>query len=419
MIAKRFPELLSDINGLIDSRKRNEYSMAEIVTGALFMFLFKETSRNAYNNDRCDPVFEKNYYRQFKLRLPHPDTIEDLMRVLSPDLLEELKMGLVSGLIASKVLRKHRFMGKYYFVAVDATGTHSFDHQHCEHCLSKTSKNGVTNWFHYVLEAKLVTSTGLSISLASEFIENDPEREFEKQDCERKAFVRLAEKIKKNYPRLAICILGDGLYPNNTVFDICRQYDWKFIITLKEGNLKTFQTEVGLLYAQAITQQVYRKNKTHRMQMNLSYLNDIEYGAHQYSWVQCLETKTRLSDKSEENQRFVYITNITQDRANLITTVDGGRLRWKIENEAFNTQKNQGYELEHKYSRVSYTALQNYYHVLQIAHMINQWVEHSSEVIELMSENSKQTIRSLWKDLLVYMKSIPITQEQLQAFLTG
>ncbi len=183
MIAKRFPELLSDINGLIDSRKRNEYSMAEIVTGALFMFLFKETSRNAYNNDRCDPVFEKNYYRQFKLRLPHPDTIEDLMRVLSPDLLEELKMGLVSGLISSKILRKHRFMGKYYFVAVDATGTHSFDHQHCEHCLSKTSKNGVTNWFHYVLEAKLVTSTGFSISLASEFIENDPEREFEKQDC--------------------------------------------------------------------------------------------------------------------------------------------------------------------------------------------------------------------------------------------
>ena len=203
------------------------------------------------------------------------------------------------------------------------------------------------------------------------------------------------------------------------MFDICRQYDWKFIITLKEGNLKTFQTEVGLLYAQAITQQVYRKNKTHRIQMNLSYLNDIEYGAHQYSWVQCLETKTRLSDKSEENQRFVYITNITQDRANLITTVDGGRLRWKIENEAFNTQKNQGYELEHKYSRVSYTALQNYYHVLQIAHMINQWVEHSSEVIELMSENSKQTIRSLWKDLLVFMKSIPITQEQLQTFLTG
>ena len=83
--------------------------MAEIVTGAMFMFLLKETSRNSYNNDRIDPVFCKNYYRHFKLRLPHPDTIDQVMRVLSPELMDELKMGLVSALIASKVLRTYRF----------------------------------------------------------------------------------------------------------------------------------------------------------------------------------------------------------------------------------------------------------------------------------------------------------------------
>jgi hypothetical protein len=80
-------------------------------------------------------------------------------------------------------------------VAVDATGVMSFQERHCEHCLTKTSKNGKTTYFHYVLEAKLVTSAGHAISLATEWVEN-PVGEFDKQDCERKAFLRLAEKIK-------------------------------------------------------------------------------------------------------------------------------------------------------------------------------------------------------------------------------
>jgi len=208
------------------------------------MFIFKETSRNAYTNERGDACFAKNYYRLFKLRLPHPDTIDDVTRALPTHFPEELKAQLVSGMIEQKFPREFRFLGKYYFVAVDATGTHTFDKRHCEHCLTKTSKNGVVTYFHYALEAKLVTSSGHAISLASEFIENQANRDYEKQDCEQKAFVRLAEKIKKYFPRLPICILADGLYPNNTMFSICRGNGWGFIITLKEGCLKTFNTEV-------------------------------------------------------------------------------------------------------------------------------------------------------------------------------
>ena len=82
------------------------------------------------------------------------------------------------------MFRKFRFLGKFHLVAVDATGMATFDHRHCDHCLTKTSKTGVTTYYHYVLDAKIVTTTGLSISLASEFIENDPVRDYEKQDCE-------------------------------------------------------------------------------------------------------------------------------------------------------------------------------------------------------------------------------------------
>jgi hypothetical protein len=187
--------------------------------------------------------------------------------------------------------------------------------------------------------------------------------------------VRLAAKIKGHFPRLPVCILADGLYPNNTVFQICRQNGWGFIITLKDGCLKAFHAEVGLLKATAQKRDVHRRDKTDNIKLEYCFLNDIGYDGHNYNWLSCKETKTRHTDGMVQEQTFVYITNVRQTPDNVVETADGGRLRWKIENEGFNTQKNQGYELGHKYSQASYLAMQNYYHIIQIAHMINQFVE--------------------------------------------
>jgi len=97
-------------------------------------------------------------------------------------------------------------------VAVDATGVVSFSERHCEHCLHRTSKSGKTTYFHQVLEAKLITASGLAISLATEWIVN-PDGEYDKQDCERTALVRLAAQLKQQYPTTD-CLTADGLYPS-------------------------------------------------------------------------------------------------------------------------------------------------------------------------------------------------------------
>jgi len=408
VIRTHCPDLFDNFNSLTDSRKREEYSMTEIVAGALFMFIFKESSRNAYNNDRRDDCFRKNVLKYFGIKLPHPDSSDDVLMDLPPDELEILKAHLVGNLIEQKILRKFRLFGKHYLVAVDGTGMVSFEERHCEHCLTKTSKKKKkTTYFHYVLEAKIVTSSGLAISLASEFIENVPGRDYEKQDCEQKAFVRLAEKIKTYFPRLPICILADGLYPNNTVFDICEDNGWLFIITLKDGSLKSFQTEVGLLMGTACKQSIFRADKTTRTTLGYAYLNEIEYSGRCFSWVECNETIVHIENKTSIHQRFVYITNIPQNQQNVVGTADSGRLRWKIENEGFNSQKNLGYALEHKFSRKSYVAMQNYYQLLQIAHLINQLVERCKSVVEILTEHSKQTVKDLWKKLLSYITMVP------------
>jgi hypothetical protein len=393
--------------------------MSEILTGALFMFIFKETSRNAYNNDRRETCFRENFYQYFRLHLPHADAVDDVLRTLKPVQLEILKAHLVSRLIEQKIFHKFRFLGKHYLVAVDATGMATFEERHCEQCLTKTSKNGVVRYYHYVLEAKIVTTSGLAISLASEFIENPQGGDYEKQDCEQKAFVRLAAKIKKYYPRLPICILADGLYPNNTVFDICQSNQWLFIITLKDESLKTFNREVTLLKATAGKRSIYRAGKTFRTTLQYTYLNDIEYDNRNFSWVECHETIVYSNGDPPSVQRFSYITNMLQSSENVVATADSGRLRWKIENEGFNTQKNLGYELEHKFSRISYPAMQNYYQMLQIAHAINQLVERCKQVTELIREHSKQTMVDLWKKLIAYLTMIPYQTNNLDPKGTG
>ena len=92
------PTLFEELAGLTDGRKRKSYQVAELVTGCISLFLFKEETRNALNNDRREATFAQNYFRLFKLRLPHMDTVEAFLRILPGKELEELKAALVAGL---------------------------------------------------------------------------------------------------------------------------------------------------------------------------------------------------------------------------------------------------------------------------------------------------------------------------------
>ncbi len=78
-----------------------------------------------------------------------------------------------------------------------------------------------------------------------------------------------------------------------------------------------------------------------------------------------------------------------------------GRLRWKIENEGFNTQKNHGYALQHKYARISWRAAKNYYQCLQIGHLINQLMILSTTFQSHLE--GKMTCRHLWQAMIAFL----------------
>ena len=133
---------------------------------AITMFMFKQGSRNAYNLDRKDKRFSDNYEKTFGMKLPHLDTPDGVFRNLPEGELEKVKCHTISRLIRNKKIEGGKFRS-HYCVAIDGTGVVSFDERHCESCLTKTSKNGVVTYFHNVLEAKLLTPSGFSLSMAT------------------------------------------------------------------------------------------------------------------------------------------------------------------------------------------------------------------------------------------------------------
>src|SRR5665811_1787124 len=126
IIHSGFPGLSDKIMQLSDPRKHKEYSLAELVMGGIMLFVFKEGSRNAFDNDRKESSFRKNYERVFKLKLPSADAVEDLYRVLDNKELESLKSLIIKGLIERKVFHRFRFMGKRYFISIDGTGVAAY-----------------------------------------------------------------------------------------------------------------------------------------------------------------------------------------------------------------------------------------------------------------------------------------------------
>ncbi len=168
-----FPRFKQELQKIEDYRKKSAYEISELLFGAISLFLFKQGSRNSFNNNRNDKDFTSNYEKLFGMRLPHQDTINDLFRELNPEELENFKTSMVRELTEKKVLHQWRLQGKYFVVAIDGTGVNSFSEKHCDKCLTRTYESGKKIYFHNVLEAKLVLPNGLAISLATEWIENE------------------------------------------------------------------------------------------------------------------------------------------------------------------------------------------------------------------------------------------------------
>ncbi len=349
---------------------------------------------------------------------PHGDTINDTFKRINPEDIQESICQMSAKLIRSKVLYPYRVKNKYFVIAIDGTGTITYRQRHCPYCLTRTS-NGKTIYYHPVLEAKLVTSNGFAFSIMTEFIENEGAQQT-KQDCELKAFYRLSKRLKTRFPRLPILLSLDGLYAGGPTFAICQDNAWKFMIVLKDKDLKTVNEEfTALAKLQRQNSLTIGTEKEGPVKQEYQWVTDISYEdsqrrEHTLTVLQCLETKiTKNGERS--TTKFQWITNLTITAASVVAVAtDAGRNRWKVENEGFNVQKNGGYELEHAYSN-DHNAAKIFYLFLQIAHILAQLINKGSLIKKLIKNpfgsNKNFALRLLeaWRNARLTRKDLDNT----------
>jgi hypothetical protein len=397
-----FPQFRRWLTALPDVRQQGKvvYDKSFCIWSALSIFMQALGSRRQFDREALvDAARPAHCLLENLNRLAgteetdilHGDTLNDYLCLLPPRHLAQIPHKMAGRLIRMRALDYARLFGMYLIV-IDATGIRYSAKRHCEYCLTQ-KHSGKTVYYHLVLEAKLITPEGMVFSVGSEFIENtDPKAT--KQDCELAGFPRLAAKIKERFPRLPICVLLDGLYANQHVFSLCRQYHWHWIISFQQGSLPTAFREFHTLKALCPNNTLETRVKDRYQR--LTWVSDLEHEAQRFSAFDCLTYNDDL-----EPIYFAWITDLPVSTRRVVRLANhGGRKRWTIENQGFNNQKNQGYGLEHAYSDNN-DAIKNYYFILQIAHTIVQLLIHGpvAAVFKSLIGTMKNFFRRLADDL--------------------
>jgi len=400
-----FPQLNGWLDRLPDTRLQPAciYSTRFIAWWGLALYLLQLGSRRQLDYDLRDGGLQvltnlNRLAETTQTTLPCHDTLDHFLGHVALAGWERLRTQMVQRLLRMKALDAARLLGQPVLL-IDATGLICFPQRHCPHCL--VQRHGQqTLYLHHVLEAKLLGPAGVVVSLDSEFIENADAGDVKgrsaeevKQDCELKALHRLLPRIKKAYPQLRFVLALDSLYACGPLFALAEKLGWSFVVTFKEGRTPALWREFRALLRACPENYLQRAWGDGRVQefrwvLQLAY-EDSAGRSWKLNALECTETTTADGGR----QYFAWLTMLPVGRKTVEAIAQqGGRYRWKVENEGFNRQKNSGLNLEHVYS-TDPEKWKAYYLLLQIAFILVQLVERGSLLRRLADEVG----RPVWK----------------------
>jgi hypothetical protein len=411
------PTWLKQLSTLNDPRqaKKVKHKLAVVLLFGLLSFVFQMSSRRQANAQMSKPCFRETLQNLFPEleSMPHADTLNRVLEKLDADALPSAHLALIKSFIRSNKFSKYLIQNSYP-IAIDGTQKLVRDgYWWPDEWLGRSGEAGGTAWeqqYVYVLEANLVFHNGMTLPLFSEFLshaEGDPDDA--KQDCELKAFKRLAAKIKQEFPRLPILILLDGLYPNGPVFDLCLQHDWDYMIVLKDKCLSSVWEEFNAL--KNPDQAPYKRNWRGRQQ-KISWVNAISYAFKGIDGKQKVldvhvvvcdeewqEVNADTAEIQTKNSRHAWISGQqltaqnVHERCNL-----GARFRWGIE-DSNHTEKRRGYCYEHLFSH-NWQAMCGFHHLMRLAHLIHAITFATRRVAKLVRKVGLREFLTFVKETL-------------------
>jgi hypothetical protein len=319
-------------------------SITDHLMSGLAVFGLKCPSLLDYDRKRSDNVIAQNLSDLYHVNNPPSDTyLRERLDDIDPDCIRPVFKRVFAAFQRGKGLEEFEFLDGHVLISGDGTGHFSSNNVCCPQCCVKELQNGTKTYYHQMFGACVVHPDMKNvIPLCPEVILNRDGGS--KNDCERNACKRFLENFQREHPHLKAILVEDGLSSTAPHIRMIEKFGLKYILGAKPGDhqflFEQLETSEETLYHEIKTEDGYLHQFSFLNGASLNKSNpDVKVNILEY----------RQTDTKGKELNFSWVTNILLSKTNVAKIAKGGRARWKIENETFNTLKNLGYNFEHNY----------------------------------------------------------------------
>jgi len=392
--------------------------MADTLMSAFAMFATKEPSMLSYQDHQRELHIEKPFGID---RVPSDTQMREILDGIDIDPINEAFADLFWEVQRSGELKKWLFDGEHYLLAIDGSGYFCSDNISCPQCLVR-KKAGKDQFYHQVVAAVLVhPETKQVLPLAVEpIVRGDGDT---KNDCERNATGRLIKRVRRQHPKLKLLVIEDGLSSNAPHIADLKAAKMHFMLGAKPGDHEhLFQQVVDAMEREEprVERARVSKGKT-CFDSQTQYIEDLELNKSNLDVkVNFLQHHEFDCDSGEVLRCFSWVTDLDLERKSLDLYQRGSRSRWRVENETFNTLKNQGYDLEHNYGHGKVNLSTVLALLMFLAFTVDQIQEACCGLFAAAIERSGRRIR-LWESIRSHLRHFEFSSfaDLYRAIATG
>lgn len=370
---------------------------------AFAMMHQKYDSLLTFDSDRADPVFAHNLETMYHVqdqKVPCDTRMREVLDPIEPARFRKPFKVLFSLVQRNKLLKAFEFqcpgLKDWYLMPVDGTGTFYSGECRCQECCVKNKGKPNEAYYHNLMGGCIVHPDQKTvIPFAPEaIVQQDGDT---KNDCEQNAIKRYLSHVKREHPHLKLIILLDGLFADNPTIELIKSYGWHFIIVAKDGNHKSLIEAMNVLCDQEQLSYHEIIDEEQGTRHWFRFANDVPLNASKLT--QHVNVLDYVETDSEgKRHTWSWVTDIELTEETVEAVMRGGRCRWHIENQTFNTLKNQGYSIEHNYGHGKYHLATNLAYLTFLAFMVDQIQEMTSpEFQKALKERARGVRTYLWK----------------------
>src|SRR5216684_2553478 len=343
-----------------------DISLTDALMSAFAMFSLKSPSLLAFDKERAEGNLETIYGIE---RVPCDTHMREILDPVSPKWLRPVFKSVFRQLQRGKALEPMAFLEGHYLLALDGTGHFSSTQIHCASCLHKVHRNGSITYYHQMLGAAIIHPDVREVIplMPEPIVKQDGT---DKNDCERNAAKRFVAKLRQDHPHLKFIVTEDGLSSNAPHIETLHDHDLHYILGVKEGDHAFLFTQVQAAEHAGRVTHYERHDRAAGLVHRFRFVNDVPLNASNTDVrVNFIEYWEIGADKV---QHFSWVTDLRVSKRNVFHLMRGGRARWKIENETFNTLKTQGYHFEHNYGHGEQHLSVVFAMVMMLAFLVDQ-----------------------------------------------